>query len=139
MPSQEAQYLRQCLKEMGNPQLGPWGLKAKCQWKLADPERFQALQKTGTLILTLRVEAEEARQSFGQMVEQGMNPNSAKELAMADLMWTERDQEYEAFVTEMQQGEGEANSLDAMDAMLKDEEQQRSAQRGRVRSLGDVD
>ena len=67
------------------PVLSPRGHELLEQWKRSHPQAVKRLQRSGDLERSLNYHLEREAEVFGQAIEQGLNPDQAREIALQEL------------------------------------------------------
>ena len=88
----EVNYLKKRYNELGRPQLREWGKIAERHWRNHLPLLYKGLKETGALKAALAIAQESAADRFTQLVEQGTHPEAARELAMKEFLYLEREE-----------------------------------------------
>ena len=71
--------------------LSPWGWRAEEQWTLARPKYVRELKRSGIYYKTLRRKSEKAAEMAAMLIDQGLSPLTAEELALNDLFLLPED------------------------------------------------
>ena len=106
-------FYRDQLNKLANPPLGTWGELAMKHWRENLPEYVRHLG--GNLRSAAILAQENAKGMYGEMVERGINPYSAEEIALVEFILLLPSEE----TTQQDIEVGAANQLAAFDLLLK--------------------
>jgi hypothetical protein len=103
-------YLTQRVREMGNPPLSDWGRMAHVHWESELPEMARELKAQGLWHLMAVVAQEDAKERYSQLIDEGLDPMGAKEIALKEFILLDPTIEK---LDEATQAEGESTQVSA--------------------------
>ena len=89
---EEFNYLKKRYKDLGRPQIREWGRIAERHWRNHLPLLYKGLKETGTRVPALAIAQESAGDRYAQLVEQGVHPEAARELAMKEFLYLDPEE-----------------------------------------------
>ena len=88
----ETDYFQRRYEELGRPPLGSWGNIAEKYWRQNLPGLYRGLKQRNVLLAALVLAQENAADRYVQLIEQGVHPEAARELAMKEFLYLDPEQ-----------------------------------------------
>ncbi len=108
-------YLQKRYEELGKPSLNPWGDMAIESWENAQPEMVAELKSQNLLIPAAVVAQDQAAAMFERLVSDGIDPRTAREMAIHDCLYAPEQAED---LDPQEKLEGENNQIQAFLKLL---------------------
>jgi hypothetical protein len=119
------QQMQKEVDKMGNPPLSTFGEMAKNQWLKHRPKLARELLKEGCLKLAAIIAQEGMKDQIAEQVEAGVNPLTAREVAIHEWVYLENQEDpspAEAIQQKKDQAENQIDVFLTMLGSLKDKQ-----------------